>query len=207
MSFRLDTIRGDLSRGLAKNSSYQVFIGGNYEVSYRAIATTAPGRQLTATPTGVYGAPQEIGYGVIYQPITLTILSSAELTEREFFLQWQDDIIGAHRRIGGASSVGGAPRENDFDTGYYNDYIQTVSIFQYDAEKFATSVGNFGIGSARPRVTNEIRLMEAWPRNVGELSYSYQSTELLTFTVSIQYRYFTEMSLSQRASGNTVRAL
>jgi|TARA_R100000084_G_C4581324_1_gene113970 hypothetical protein len=202
MSFRLDTIRGDLSRGLAKNSSYQVFIGGNYEVSYRAIATTAPGRQLTATPTGVYGAPQEIGYGVIYQPITLTILSSAEHTEREFFLQWQDDIIGAHRRIGGASSVGSAPTENAFDTGYYNDYIQTVSIFQYDAQK--DQVGTFG--RARPRVTNEIRLMEAWPRNVGELSYSYQSTELLTFTVSIQYRYFTEMSLSKRASGSTHRA-
>jgi len=197
MSFRLDTIRGDLSRGLAKNSSYQVVIGNNYEIAYRAIATTAPGRQLTATPTGIYGAPQEIGYGVIYQPITLTILASAELTEREFFLEWQDDIVGTHRKIGGASSVGGAPRENDFDTGYYNDYVKSVSIFQYDAQK--DQVGTFG--RARPRVTNEIRLMEAWPRNVGELSYSYQSTELLTFTVSMQYRYFTEMSLSKRASG------
>jgi len=77
-----------------------------------------------------------------------------------------------------------------------------VSIFQYDAQK--DQVGTFG--RARPRVTNEIRLMEAWPRNVGELSYSYQSTELLTFTVSIQYRYFTEMSLSKRASGSTHRA-
>jgi hypothetical protein len=193
MPFRLDTIKGDLSRGLAKNSSYRVFIGGNYEIAYRAIAVTAPGRQLTATPTGVYGAVQEIGYGVIYQPITMTILSSSELTERAFFLEWQDDIIGSHRRVGGASSIGGTVSESDFDTGYYDDYVKSVSIFHYDHQSV----------TGKEKVTNEIRLMEAWPRNVSDLTYSYQSTELLTFTVSMQYRYFTEMSLSKRASGGS----
>lgn len=174
MAFRLDDIRSDLRRGVARTSHYEMLVG-NRGVTLRAISVTAPGRQITATPSGVYGAIQEIGYGTIYSPISAQVFCSPDHNERLFFTEWQDQIVGPHRAL---ASLGGNP-DSSFDAGYYKDYVDTVTIVQYD-----------DTGSKK----HEIKLQEAYPRNVGELSYSYQSSELLLFTVSFQYRYFTEQS-------------
>lgn len=171
MAFRLDEIKGDLSRGVARTSHYEMIIQGNKEVTFRTISVTAPGRAIMSTASGVYGAAQEVGYGAQFAPISAQLYLSPDHTERKFFSQWQDNVVGRHRGKSGAAN------ESDFAAGYYHSYIKDVIIKQYDEE-----------GSK----THEIKLVEAYPRNVGEISYSYQSSELLTFTVSLQYRYFNE---------------
>jgi len=171
MAFRLDEIRGDLTRGIARSSHYEMIIDGNKEIAFRTISVTAPGRAINSTPSGVYGATQEIGYGAQFSPISAQLFCGPDHSERKFFSQWQDQVVGRHRGRNGAA------RESDFAPGYYHSYIKDVIIKQYDEE-----------GS----MANEIKLLEVYPKNVGELAYSYQSSELLTFTVSLQYRYFYE---------------
>ena len=171
MAFKLDEIRGDLSRGVARTSHYEMIIEGNREIAFRTISVTAPGRAIMSTASGVYGAVQEVGYGAQFSPISAQIYCSPDHSERKFFSGWQDKVVGNHRGRSGAA------RESDFAPGYYHSYVKDVIIKQYD------ETGD---------KTNEIKLLEVYPKNVGELSYNYQSGELLTFTVSLQYRYFYE---------------
>jgi len=171
MAFNLQEIKGDLSRGIARSSHYEMIVDGNKELAFRTISITAPGRGIASTPSGVYGAAQEIGYGTLFSPVGAQIYCGPDHSERKFFSEWQDEVVGRHRGRSGAA------RESDFAPGYYHSYIKDVTIKQYDEK------GN---------ESNEIKLLEVYPKNVGELSYSYQSSELLTFTVSLQYRYFYE---------------
>ncbi|NBQ25800.1 MAG: hypothetical protein EBU26_16355, partial [Verrucomicrobia bacterium] len=73
-------------------------------------------------------AIQEVGYGTIYSPISAQIFCSPDHNERTFFTEWQDQIVGPHRRL---NSLGGNP-DASFDAGYYRDYIDTVTINQFD---------------------------------------------------------------------------
>ena len=170
MAFSLDDIRGELRKGVARSSHYELIIGPQ-SISYRAISLTAPGRSISAAPSGVYGAVQEIGYAAQYAPVSTTIYCSPDHSERKYFTEWQDEIVGGHRTKRTAAN------DVDFDAGYYDSYVKDVTIKQYDEK-----------GSK----THEIKLIEAYPRTVGELNYTYQTNELLVFTVSFQYRYFNE---------------
>ena len=169
MAFKLDEIRGNLKEGIARTSHYEMIIEGNRSITFRTISVTAPGRSIGASPSGVYGAIQEVGHSAIYAPISAQLYCRPDHTERKFFAKWQDGIIGPARTAGGA--------ESSFDVGYYKDYVKDVIIKQYDEQ-----------GSKK----NEIKLIEAYPRTLGELTYSYQASELLTFTVSLQYRFYEE---------------
>lgn len=171
MAFRVNDVRGDLKRGVARTSHYEMIIDGNQQITFRTISVTAPGRGITSTASGVYGAIQEVGYGTIFSPVSAQIYCSPDHTERKFFTEWQDKVVGPHRTGSGFAT------ERAFNAGYYKDYVKDVTIKQYDET-----------GSE----THEIKLREVYPKNVGELSYSYQASELLLFTVSLQYRYFTE---------------
>lgn len=174
MAFSVKDIKGDISRGVARNSHYEMIIDGNQQITFRTISVTAPGRAIMSTPSGVYGAAQEIGYGAQFAPISAQIYGSPDHTERLFFSEWQDQVVGPHRTGSGFAF------ERDFNAGYYRDYVKDVTIKQYDE-------------TGKPKF--EIKLREAYPKNVGEISYSYQASELLVFSVSLQYRYYTERSL------------
>lgn len=171
MAFSLQEIKGDLKRGVAYTSHYDVEVGSS-DVRFRAISVSAPGRSVAATPSGVYGAIQEVGYGTVFAPISMTVVCSPNHAERRFFSEWQDKIVGNHRTV-----LGNAP-ESSFNAGYYNDYVRTVDIRQFDDK-----------GSPQRRIT----LREVYPRTIGELSYSYAEKDLLTFAVTLQYRYYTEV--------------
>ena len=170
MAFRLDDIRGNLRRGVARTSHYEMIIEGNRDITFRTISVSAPGRSIGAAPSGVYGAVQEIGHSAIYAPVSAQLYCRPDHTERKFFADWQDGIIGPARLFGAGSDA-------SFDVGYYKDYVKNVTIKQYNEK-----------GDKE----NEIKLIEAYPRTLGELNYTYQSNELLTFTVSLQYRYYEE---------------
>ena len=170
MAFSLQEIKGSLRKGVAFTSHYEVDVGST-DVNLKAIAVSAPGRSVAATPSGVYGAIQEVGYGAIFAPVSITVICSPDHTERKFFSDWQDGVVGNHRR-----SLGFAT-ESAFNVGYYNDYVRTVTIRQYDD---------------KGTKTNTIDLQQAYPRTISELNYNYAAKDLLTFTVSMQYRYYTE---------------
>lgn len=157
--------------GVAKASHYRVFIAGiDEDVVLRAINLTLPGRSVQATTYRDYGASREIAYLPLYTQASATFLCSADLKERTAFTEWQDSIIGNHR-------TGATGYAEPFEAGYYDDYVRTVVINQLD-QKGAVKYG--------------CQLVEAYPRSISDISYSYAAEEIVTFSVQFQYRFFTE---------------
>ena len=64
-----------------------------------------------------------------------------------------------------------------FDAGYYDEYVRLVDIRQFDSA-----------GSQ----TYFCRLVEAYPRTISDISYSYAAEEVISFSVQFQFRYFIE---------------
>lgn len=170
MAFNLNDILGNLREGVARTSHYEMLIEGNQDITFRTLSVSAPGRSIGAAPSGVYGAIQEIGHSSLYQPVSAQLFCRPDHTERKYFAEWQDKIVGPARVVGASADA-------YFDIGYYKDYVKDVIIKQYNE---------------KGKKTHEIKLIEAYPRTLGELNYNYQSSELLTFTVSLQFRYYEE---------------
>ena len=172
MVLSVDTILGSInSSGVARTSHYRIQITDvDQDTQLRAINVTLPGRSVQATTYRDYGASREIAYLPLYTQASATFLCSADLKERVAFTQWQDKIIGPHR----AGATGYA---DPFEAGYYNDYVSDVTIIQMDQ----TGAETF-----------KCKLLEAYPRSISDISYSYASEEIATFSVQFQFRYFTE---------------
>ena len=202
MSFKVSDLKGSLSKSsVAHSSHYEVIIfptrgnqgigsllsnifggsstvgkifGTNVEdLAIRAESVSMPGRTIQSTTYRDYGAVREIGYAPLYTPITVNFLCSSDLRERQFFTSWQDLIVGNHRSLTTQATY------NTFNAGYYDNYVSTIEIRQYDQA-----------GDIKFRC----ELREAYPKSVGEISYSYVNEELVRCAVQFQYRYFVEKS-------------
>lgn len=184
MAFNVSDFAASVGKyGVAKASHYECRInfprGGGIlnpgqDLSMRAESVEMPGRSIQAASYRDYGAPREIGYASLYTPITITFLCSSDMKERRLFNQWQDLIIGDHRVAEG--HAGG----KSFDVGYYDDYVASIIIAQYDE----TGKKRFNV-----------QMLEAYPRTVNATTLSYASDELIKLTVQFQYRYFRELDL------------
>lgn len=165
--------------GVAKASHYQVSISfpaasglspDGEDLAFRAESIELPGRSVMAITYRDYGTPREIGYNAMYTPSTITFLASKDLRERTLFTRWQDLIVGSHGAKGFAAG-------SDFDAGYYENYVATIDIQQYD------EAGD---------TQYKCKLIEAYPRVVNATTLSYASDELIKISVQFQYRYFIE---------------
>ena len=182
MPFNVKEMVGTLSRqGVSKSSDYRVniqlpgvasrtFNAGIQDLTLRAEAVELPGRSIQAVTYRDYGAPREIGYASLYQNLSVTFLCSRDLRERALFTNWQDAIIGDHRKVNFADA-------RSFNTGYYEEYTADMEILKYDerGEKMFT-----------------VKVIEAYPRTVNAMPLAYSSDELMRVTVQFQYRYFQE---------------
>ena len=183
MAFSVTDLTGTLSRsGVAKASHYSVRISlpaeaaarsndGVEDLTIRAESVSIPGRTIQAITYRDYGAPREIGYAPLYQPVNVTFILSEDLRERAIFTNWQDTIVGDHRTANYADG-------DRFNARYYSSYTSsTVEIIKFN-EKGDQLL--------------KTKLIEAYPRTINELSMSYGSDEVMRLSVSFQYRYFTE---------------
>lgn len=163
MAFNVNSFKSNLNKGVARAAHYELDIGDS-NILFRAVAVTAPGRSVATTPTNEFGPVREVVHSPIYTPITATIILSPDHQERQVLTEWQDKAIGINK---------------GFYVGYYNEYIdqKVVKIKQYEET-----------GSLKKTIT----LIEAYPRTIGEISYSYTATEYATFNVTFQYRFYIE---------------
>ena len=172
MAFSVNEMKASLgTTGVAKAAHYEIFIPGvAADALMRATAVQLPGRSVQAATYRDYGASREIAYLPLYTAASVTFLCSSDLRERVAFTTWQDSIIGDHRS-------GTSGYAQPFDAGYYDDYVRPVDIRQFD------SAGN---------PTYFCRLVEAYPRTISDISYSYAAEEVISFSVQLQFRYFIE---------------
>lgn len=173
-------------------------------LTFRVFAVTWPGRALNSMESTIYGAPYKMGGSALYTDVEMSIMCSPDLRERDFFLQWQDLVVGNHRL-----DAGGPEKSNEFDIGYYNDYVSDgVVIKQFVesnserssdvldvASNIVPGLTELGVGhrervSDAPKVAYECMLVKAFPSQVGTLSSSWSNDEFLSFDVTMSYRYF-----------------
>lgn len=141
-------------------------------MTYRIESTMLPGRTITPVEYKDYGVPYKIGGLPNYVDIEIQVILSEDLRERNFFLSWQDYIVGAHRTESGVS------RGSQFDTAYYDEYkCDGITITQY---------------SSTGQKVYEIQLIEAYPLVVGPVTSTWGTVEYLKQPVTFTYRYFTE---------------
>jgi|TARA_R110002073_G_scaffold46863_1_gene127646 hypothetical protein len=131
-------------------------------VSLRCESISLPGRNLnTLTDTNIYGPTREIVNGVTYaEDITMTFQASSGLDERVFFEEWQKQAFD----------------ENEWNVGYYNDYVSEVQIYLLDRK----DQRRYGL-----------RLLEAFPKTI-EATELNQGTnnEIVKTSVSFSFRYW-----------------
>ena len=188
MTFRPQEFVSEVGKagGVALASDFRVLVtppnGMEYHdtdaLSFRIDGIDFPARSVTEINHSHYGAPYKIGGMVNYVPITLSVLLSPDMRERDFFLQWQDLIGGNHRKAT-ESSIDQVQKQ--FNIGFYDEYIsgQGIEIQQFD----------------RGKPDNPVyiaRLMECYPSLVGASTMSWQTPDVLRQSITISYRYFTD---------------
>jgi len=189
-------ITGEGSRGISKQSNFQVVVNtppkillsdrsknAQDNIRFRVESAEFPGRTIQTSnyKSHGYGLNSKVGYDVTYQDVTLTFLCGADLGEKSFFHAWQSMVIGNHSR-------------NDDITrhqslGYYNDYVSSLGIVQYDTQN---------------KPTYAMALAEAYPISVNSMPLSWSSEELHRLTVQFAYKYFKETD--EPAAGRGAKA-
>ena len=143
-------------------------------LSLRAESVTVPQRAITPIEYKDYGAPFKIGSTANYIEIDMTFILSSDMRERNFFLAWQDVIAGNHRLQSGNA------RGSSFDLGYFDEYkCDGIEIIHYEGGK-----------EIAPSYITQLR--DAYPLNVGVVTRSWASAEILKQSVTFTYRYFSE---------------
>ena len=72
---------------------------------------------------------------------------------------------------------------------YYDEYVAPINILQ---------LGSTPAVQERDEATYGVRLWEAYPTKVGELSYAAETSDVQTFEVTFTYRYWLNFALDQQ---------
>jgi len=197
MTFNISDFRsqvtGEQSRGISKQSNFDVVVNlppgilmsersqsAFNSLRFRIESADLPGRQIRTSEhkTHGYGLTSKIGYDVTYPDVSITMLCGADLGEKSFFQAWQSAVVGNHSR---QSDI----RAHQ-SLGYYNDYVSSVGIVQYDTK---------GV----PKYS--MALAEAFPVIINSLPLTWGSEDLHRLTVQFTYKHFTEVDEPPRGKG------
>lgn len=184
MAFRIDEFQSSLniSGGVSRLEYFDCTIFGpqqlqNFlnlrDLKFRIEAVDTPGRSINTTEYFLYGPPQQVGVGVAYGEISLTVILSSDLRERKYFETWQDLIIGNHRN-GNQSLVSST---NSFDIGYYDAYARDTSL----------TIQNY---SETGTPTHSVKLIEVFPSLISSVNYNWEAQGIAKLPVTMKYRYY-----------------
>jgi len=108
-----------------------------------------------------------------YENIDLTFYCDKFLRERAYFEYWQKAAIN----------------NESHNVGYYDEYVADMRLMQ---------LGQFTSRQDREESTYLIKLIDAFPVRIGQVDYTYEpSTEVVSFNVTMQYRYWINESIDQ----------
>jgi hypothetical protein len=82
--------------------------------------------------TQFHGPERKIAYGVTYSNISLEIILSENMIEREYFMRWQDAMFANDSPAGGSEFGGHRRGEGSlYDSAYFDAYTGFIEILQY----------------------------------------------------------------------------
>lgn len=155
----------------------------NYNVNntfrFRCEATEFPGRTIATSDDISFGPTVRFGYDITYNDLNLSIIASEDMTERQVFETWIENIVTNSGQSGGRSTGGFVK--------YYNDYSAgKIVIYQVNDEQ---------------RQIAKCTLNGAYPIGMGPMNLSWEENDSYQrFAITIAYRYhivdFTNVSLA-----------
>ena len=138
MPFNINDFSSELNKhGVARASDFAVIItppagaiyGPEKWMDLRIESVNLPSRSLMTIEQRYHGPIRYIPYSVIFTPVTLTVLLSENMIERDFFMTWQDLAVSANGD--GDARRGITTSEGKYDANFYEEAIGTLEIQQY----------------------------------------------------------------------------
>ena len=226
MPFGVNEFSAEIAKsGVARTSNFLVEIGApegllidTKSMPLRIEQVSIPSRTLTTFAQNYYGPPREIPYRYTSAPVSLTILLSEDMREREFFMQWQDLFVGKRRNQESLPT-------GIYDCGYFKESVGSVTIKQYGespssqgrnrsssllgdikdaAEAFGVNTsailnplgfdifGTSGKDNLNLKNIYTIKLIEAYPITVNEIQMNWSDDAFAKLQVEMRYTYVTE---------------
>lgn len=191
--FSIDEFNASVNRsgGLAQRSQYVAVIIppsaiaasetgiGVEHMALRIDSFEYPSRSIVPIEYRDYGPPRPIGGQANFTESGATVLMSSDFREREFFMRWQDLVVGHHRDINQDTDTVGS----QFDVGYFDDYRSAaVEIRQYNQTSQNIEDYVYRVG-----------LVDVYPSLVGNMDASWDGgDDVHRMNVTFSYRYFVE---------------
>jgi hypothetical protein len=168
MPFNINEFESSFKKnGASRTDLFEVlFTDGDRDLTYRARSVNLPGRNINILEYFELGPEYKLGSFSNYQDISIQFICSEDLLEREYFLIWQDKIVGNHRNQNGLGYL----QEN-----YYREYVRRFDINIYNESAL---------------LSKTVTIIDAFPTTVGDISYDWNTSEYATIDVSFAYRHF-----------------
>lgn len=186
-AFSPDEFRASFADGIASSSYFQLrftgvpkFMTGKINVDALRVLpmhikkAQLPDMSLQTNPvTFGGGIPIQYPYENSTSPLTIEIVASSNLWEREFFTTWQNYIIDY-------STIGNRPT---FSIAYFDDYVTDIEIDYYNEEG---------------EITSTFLFQDVYPKTMTSVDLDWSAKDVLTFTVELSYSYW---SIKSSTSG------
>lgn len=186
MTFNVNNLVSSINKtGIAKTSHFEVQITGAGDsgteqgMMARIDTVDLPGRSLMTAEHkfGNYGPINKVPYGgQTYGDLTMSIILSEDMREKEYFEVWQNKIVntGAFETGSGQGDFYGYA-QSKFNPKYFDDYLGTVTIRQYGSA-----------GDLRSIYT----LNETYPIIINPISMSWSTDEVAKLSVTMAYKNY-----------------
>ena len=134
-----------------------------------------PSRSLTTTEFRTYGLPVKRPYGSVYTESQMEFLCTRNMGEKKFFDAWLNYIFN----------------NNSYDIAYYDNYVTDIDIYHFD--RSATDANDLS------KSTYHIKLEEAYPTLVGEISMNHTATEVLKLPITFTYKKYVHTDINSNS--------
>ena len=146
-------------------------------VSLMCTDITMPPRTFNTSPYRIAGAPYKYPTQVQYGDITATFIGDKFLRLRRFFELWQSMMYNNQTGM----------------WNFFKEYIGNVDIFQ---------LGQFEALNDRDSATYGVRMREAFPSAIGDITYSSGAqNEYVKITVTFSYRDWLNFEMDIDSTG------
>ena len=141
-------------------------------LSYLCDTINIPSRSLTTTEFRTYGLPVKRPYGSVYTESQMEFLCTRNMGEKKFFDAWINYIFN----------------NNSYDIAYYKNYTTDIDIYHFDR-----SVSD---ANDLDKSTYHIKLEEAYPTLIGEVSMNHTATEILKLPITFTYKKYVHADIN-----------
>ena len=131
-----------------------------------------PSRSLTTTEFRTYGLPVKRPYGSVYTESQMEFLCTRNMGEKKFFDAWLNYIFN----------------NKSYDMAYYDKYVTNIDIYHLD--RSASHAIDLNMS------TYHIKLIEAYPTLVGEISMNHTATEILKIPITFTYKKYVHADIN-----------